>query len=267
MMHWGVVLCSLLSNLASAVLILQWLGSLRNYHSYNCFKPWHTCFTIKVCTGAVSPTLSERSVRWLKSLDSMETGSKSTKPVSAPIWWYRDFDEQPAPSSRKGPWSHSWLCWKPFGFRNVTVTSLEVFGPSVPSWSSGANHSPRAPHTSVFYSPLWQYLRFSTGVNVSAWACSRIYSVLPGLAVAGRAQAFAPVFCLYYIKVGQIVSLFIFVKKKILWRGFFTTILLPGVTLLLLGSHQAIHLEVAWGSMVFLQGRQKSWGISDYRAS
>lgn len=65
MMLSGVIPYSLLSNLASAVLILQWLDSLRNLHGYNCSKPWcrHTCFTIKVYTWAVSPPLSERYAR------------------------------------------------------------------------------------------------------------------------------------------------------------------------------------------------------------
>lgn len=170
----------------------------------------------------------------------METGPQSTKPVSAPIWWCRDFDQQLTLSGRKGPWSHSWLCWKPFGFRHITATCWRSSGPLCPADLQGQILPPEHPTPQCFIlhcdNPC-----VLVRVNVSAWACSRIYSVLPSLAVPRRAQAFAPVSCLYCIKVEQVVRLFLFVKKKVLWGGCFTTILLPGVTLLLLGSHQAIH--------------------------
>lgn len=51
---------ALLSNTASAVLIPQWLDSLRCLYGHSCSKLWcsHTCFTISVCTWSVSPPLS-----------------------------------------------------------------------------------------------------------------------------------------------------------------------------------------------------------------
>lgn len=115
-MLWGVIPCSLLSNLASAVLILQWLDFLRNLHGYNRSKPWywHACFTIKVYTGAVSSPLSERCARQKRPL-------KQFLP----------------------------LCWKPFGFRHVNTISLEVFGLPGPGWSSEVNPYPPEPRSSI----------------------------------------------------------------------------------------------------------------------
>lgn len=74
-----------------------------------------------------------------------------------------------------------WFC--------ATVVLLECFG------LSEANPSCRAPHISVFYSPLWQYLN----IVESAWPYSPMHSVLPsgtaGLALPklGRSTPLLPV--------------------------------------------------------------------------
>lgn len=122
MMLLGVIPYSLPSNLASVILTLRWLQSLRNLHGYSCSKMWcwHTSFAIKVYTWAVSP-LSERYARQKRPLK-----------LFLPLW-----------------------C-KSSGFRHVSAISQEVFGLPRPGWLSEVNPYPQSPAVASIVWFIWE---------------------------------------------------------------------------------------------------------------